>query len=278
MSVAFIGLGSMGAPLAHLIAKGGHDLAVYDPAPAALKGFEGAARLADSPMDAAAAADFVCICVRDEYQVNDVIFGDNGVARALKADAVIVIHSTISVATTRTLAGKIAERGAQLVDAPVSRTSQKLDQPFVFCMLGGDSEAVGRVQAIVDSFSTGSAHMGPVGTGMSAKIANNMVTWVQIVVGTQAAAMAIRSGVGSEQLVKVMKANGNLTPTMGAMLGGKIAADIDPARQGFLESQAGIGEKDLQLAASTLSEFDLPDELALAAERLVRSVMTEPLS
>lgn len=276
MMIAFIGLGSMGLPLARLIAQAGLALTVYDPVPAAMAALEGQARTASSVTDAAKGADIVCICVRDDKQVREVVAG---LGEALASGTVLMIHSTVSIGLLHALQAELAPRGITVVDAPVSRTRQRDDERFVFTMIGGEADAVARVRPVVETFSTDCEHVGPSGAGMATKIANNMVTWVQIVVGTQAANLAGSHGVTYDKLRAVMTANGNLTPTMRAMLDGKAAArpGHDADRDAFAASQAGIGEKDLQLAVDTGSQADLDMALATAAGRSVREAMTQPI-
>lgn len=274
--VAFIGLGSMGGPLAQLIAKAGFDLAVYDPFPAALEQFASVARQASSPADAAREADVVGVCVRDDKQVRDVLFGENGVADALGEGALVLVHSTISVEAVEDIATQLSAKGIAMIDAPVSRTRQTIDGPFVYTMMGGSEGDVARAQSVVDSFATDSSRMGELGAGMATKIANNMVTWVHMLIGVQATSMALRSGVEIDQLLTVMKSNGNLTPSMNAIIGGKFLAPPDPARDEMLASQGGIGEKDLALALETAKASGIDTRTLEAAQASVREMMSNP--
>ncbi|MDG6079884.1 NAD(P)-dependent oxidoreductase [Erythrobacter litoralis] len=274
--VAFIGLGSMGAPLAKLIAKGGHDLSVYDPFPKATEAFEGVARIASSPADCAAGIEVACICVRDDAQVRDVLFGENGMADALAQGALVAIHSTIAVEALKDIASKLAEKDIATIDAPVSRTRQTTDDAFVYCMLGGEAEDIERSEPVVQTFATEFSHMGGLGAGMATKITNNMVTWVQIVIALQGATLAIKSGVELDQLLTVMRANGNLTPTMGAIIGGKLQAPSSPEREELFASQGGIGEKDLLLALETAEKVGLDTQMIREAQGLVRGLMAGP--
>lgn len=274
--IAFVGLGSMGEPLARHIASGPFELAVFDPFPQALQAFDGLARLAGSPADVASGVDIACICVRDDKQVRDVLFGSNGLAEGLKEGALVLIHSTISVAALNEIATQLANRKIRLIDAPVSRTRQTTDGPFVYTMMGGDEADVALAKPVVDCFSTDSSRMGPLGAGMATKICNNMVTWVQMIIGLQSTSLALRSGVEIDQLMTVMKSNGNLTPSMGAIIGGKFIAPPDPARDELLASQGGIGEKDLQLALDMAEAQGIDTRMIVQAQQLVRGLMAEP--
>ncbi|HNC69809.1 MAG TPA: NAD(P)-binding domain-containing protein, partial [Pseudomonadales bacterium] len=100
MKIAFIGLGSMGAPLARLIARAGHELGVYDSHAPAGEAFRDITAVAGSPADAARGAEVVCVCVRDDRQVEDVVFGlsaDPLGARGLDDPGDLVVQVTLQV-------------------------------------------------------------------------------------------------------------------------------------------------------------------------------------
>ena len=273
VKVAFVGLGSMGGPLAQLIAKTAFDLAVYDPYPKALEPFAGSARVATSPGDAARGADIGCVCVRDDSQVRDVLFGADGMAKTLAEKSLVLIHSTISTGALEDIAARLAGKRIAIVDAPVSRTRQTIDGPFVYTMMGGEAADVERAQPLVDIFSTDSNRMGPLGAGMATKIANNLITWTQIIIAVQGVTLATESGVGLEQLLSVMRANGNLTPTMEAVISGKFKAPPAPERAELYKSQGGIGEKDVKLAFDTAEALGMDTRLIAQAHAMVRGIM-----
>ena len=250
MKVGFIGLGSMGYGQAMLLAKSEHELAVFDAFPAAIARFEGVARLATSLADVAKDADVIGVCVRDDAQVNECA---DGLIPAMKADSVLLVHSTVNPKTMIALAERGAARNIHVLDASVTRTIIAQDAPFVFCMLGGDEAIVKRVQSVLDAYSTDTIIAGPIGAGMAMKIANNLVSWSQIMIGLEAFEMAEAAGVSTDKLLTVMTKNGVLTPPMGGFIkmrasrGEKATADI-------IESQSPVGEKDLSLAEYVAKE------------------------
>jgi 3-hydroxyisobutyrate dehydrogenase-like beta-hydroxyacid dehydrogenase len=271
----------MGAPQARLIARSGLDLAVYDPFPAALQAFDGIARLATSAADAAGGAEVACVCVRDEKQVNDAVFGVQGLAAGLAPGALLLLHSTVHVDYLRKLEAQLAPHKISLVDAPVTRTRRTDDEPFVLTMLGGEAAAVEKARKVVSSFSTEVLAIGQLGAGMALKISNNLVTWVELVVGMQATSLAKHYGVPYEKLRAVMKANGNLSPTMEGMLDGhqKVPRGVNAEYDAFVTSQAGIGEKDLALAAECGEVAGLNMEFAHRSRDILRRAMLrEPQS
>lgn len=275
MNIAFVGLGSMGAPLARLIARSGATISVYDEIPQAREKFDGIAVLTSSPAQAASGADVACVCVRDDQQVRNVILGENGLVEGLPKGALILIHSTIHIQTLHELKEALEPLEIGLLDAPISRTRMTEDAPFVFTMFGGEVVEVERAKAVVSAFSTNVEHMGPLGAGMAVKIANNLVTWVQLVIGAQAVSLTSYNGVDFDKLLEVMTANGNLTPIMRAMLANKRIASTE--NDAFLLSQAGIGEKDLALAIESGRAAGIEMGLAEAARLVLLPVMTAPL-
>jgi len=262
----------MGGEQARQIAKAGFELAVYDVFPEALARFDGLAQLSQSPADAARDSDLLQICVRDDAQVWDALYGEQGAAAALQPGALVIVHSTITLDMVTRLDEALARQGLRFMDAPVSRTSVADDGRFVFTMTGGEPSLTEEVRSVLESFSTGLENVGPCGAAMALKIANNLVTWVQLMVGSQAVKLATHFGVPFEDLVKVMQSNGNLTPTMEAALKGQqaVPAGDNPEYDAFMSSQAGIGEKDLQLAAQSGELAGLDMSMALEAQKLVR--------
>jgi 3-hydroxyisobutyrate dehydrogenase len=258
--VGFIGLGNMGFQQATEIAGGGFDLAVYDAWPTTLESFQGRARLASSPAAAAREAELVCICVRDDQQVRDVIVGSDGIVSSIAPGALVLVHSTVSPTTIVEMAAAVARRGADLIDAAVTRTRYGASQgPFVLSMTGGDPALTERARAVLSTFSTQTVHAGPLGAGMALKITNNLVTWVHILTIQQAFTLAKAGGVEIDKLREVMSGNGNLTPVTRAVIEGLIrdAGAMSEERRAFAESQGKIGEKDLDLALEFARSVDV---------------------
>lgn len=276
MKVAFIGLGFMGAQQAESLARAGFDLTVFDATPGARERFVGKARIATDSADAVSEADILCLCVRDDEQVNDVLLGAGGALAALPAGATVLIHSTIRPDTVIDLAGRGLMHGVTVIDAPVSRSEDEGDGRFVVCMVGGTVEAVEKARPILDAFSTRIVHAGPVGAAQALKISNNMVTWVHIVIGRLAYQLATKAGVSEELLEQVMRDNGNLTPTV-EKLSNTLRA-YPPGTRGQVDAmmlnQSGIGEKDLALAIEFADACGCDAAIAAAARAQVVSALT----
>lgn len=270
--VAFIGLGEMGGRLAKQIAAGGFALSVHDVSESARERFRELARLADSPADAARDARTAHVCVRDDAQVESVVFGPGGIAETLARDALVVVHSTIRIETIEGLRAKLAERGIGLIDAPVTNTPPTEDGRFVLTMVGGPAAEIALARPVLETFSTEIVEVGPCGSAMALKIGNNLVSWVHIVLALQAERLTAHHGVPEAILRRVMGANGNLTPLMSLVLdfAQKARTQPDPETAALRASQTGIGEKDLALAIECGEAAGLDMEMARRARALIR--------
>lgn len=270
LRVGFIGLGSMGGDQARCIIAKGLDLTVHDAYPPALEAFSGKAKLASSVAELARDVDVVGICVRDDQQVRDTLEGPAGLLAHLKPGAAVLVHSTVRPETIQDLARQAEACGVSLLDASVTRTRMQGEGPFVGVMLGASPEALEKVRPVLDAYATSVVHAGPVGAGVAMKIVNNLVTWSSIVTITQAMRLATAGGVDPAKLIELMSSNGNLTPVTKAVAGGLVAGTRDLA---FMESQAGIGDKDLQLAAEFAASVGVNAPVAEEARASLREAM-----
>ena len=142
MRAGFVGLGTMGAPMARRLLEAGHDVVVHNRTRSKEEPLAalGAARAA-SPRECAAGREVVFTNVSDTPDLEAVVLGDDGVLHGLEPGAVLVDVSTVSPAATRRLAALVAGRGATMLDAPVSGGSEGAEKGTLSIMVGGDAEA-----------------------------------------------------------------------------------------------------------------------------------------
>lgn len=271
MKVGFIGLGSMGYGQAMLLAKSSHDLTVFDVAAKALAPFESKATLAKSLADVGRGADVVGVCVRDDKQVNECA---EALLPVMAADSVLLIHSTVEPATMKALGQRAAAHKIHVLDAAVTRTVLSQEAPFVFCMTAGEGAIAQRVKPILDAYSTDTIHVGPLGAAMAMKIANNLVSWSQIMIGLEAFKMAEAAGVPTDKLLTVMKKNGCLTPPMSGFIQMRAHA-TEPETSEMILSQSGIGEKDLSLAEALGANAGAPTPIGTFIRDIVRNTLND---
>lgn len=171
MRVAFVGLGIMGRPMAANLAKAGHDVSVWNRS--AGKEVEGA-RVALSPAEAAQGAEVVWICVSDTAAVEQVLFGSNGIEQSLAEGMIIADSSTISPAATRRFAERVAKKGVQYVDSPVTGSKVGAEAGTLLFIVGGSEEAIEKLKPLYAAMGKKIFRMGETGKGQSAKIAMNL--------------------------------------------------------------------------------------------------------
>ncbi|MGE0394593.1 MAG: NAD(P)-dependent oxidoreductase [Vicinamibacterales bacterium] len=203
--VGFIGLGSMGAPLVgHLLARG-FPVTVYARRPeAAAPVVAQGATAAATPRAVGAASDVVVTMVTATADVEQVLLGENGVADGLRPGGLVVDLSTIDPDGARRLAKRLAERGIDFIDAPVSGGPEGAKQGTLTIMAGGDTAALARVRPLLDAFSARVFHMGASGAGQVTKACHQLLLLITTEGVAESLALAAKAGVDPGAVRDVM--------------------------------------------------------------------------
>lgn len=176
MRVAFIGLGTMGYPMAGHLARQGHSVTVYNRTSAKaqqwLTQFSG--QRADSPALAAQTADIIFICVGNDDDLRAVITGENGLIHGLQENAIVVDHSTVSAQISREIAAQLAKNHIAFVDAPVSGGQQGAENGQLTIMCGGNPLIVEKISPVLKSYAKAITYMGETGAGQLTKMVNQI--------------------------------------------------------------------------------------------------------
>jgi 2-hydroxy-3-oxopropionate reductase len=192
--VGFIGLGIMGTPMAINLQAGGHKLYLHDkknPLPALI---EGGATVCTSGAEVAKRADIIIIMVPDTPDVDDVLFGDHGVASGLTAGKIVVDMSSISPIATKEFAKKISERDCQYLDAPVSGGEVGAKAASLTIMVGGPEEAFNTVKPLFELMGKNITLVGGNGDGQTTKVANQIIVALTIQAVSEALLFASKAG------------------------------------------------------------------------------------
>ncbi|MCL5123275.1 MAG: NAD(P)-dependent oxidoreductase, partial [Deltaproteobacteria bacterium] len=207
MKVAFIGLGTMGEPMALNILKAGHDLVVNNRTKnkEELLAAKGAKRAA-TPGEAARGAEVIITCLSDTPDVEKVVLGADGIIHGAQQGAVVVDMSTISPEATRKMAEALAEKGVKMVDAPVSGGSEGAIHGTLAIMVGGASQDVEKVLPVLRSMGSTITHVGPIGAGQITKAINQTVIAGVYLSVAEGMALGLKAGLDME---KVIQAIGN---------------------------------------------------------------------
>ncbi len=180
-SIAFIGLGVMGGPLTGHLARAGFAVTAYNRSPERARRWKESwaeegldIAFADIPAQAAKGADVVCICVGNDEDLASVTTGEGGVLETLREGALLIDHTTTSAAMARQLGAACAKKKIGFVDAPVSGGEAGAQNGQLAIMCGGSEDAMERARAVMQPYAKSIVHVGDVGAGQTAKMANQM--------------------------------------------------------------------------------------------------------
>lgn len=204
MRIAFLGLGIMGRPMASNLVKAGHEVCVWNRT--ARQHIDGA-KTAVSPADAAKDAEVVWMCVADTAAVERVMFGADGVEQALHEGMIVVDSSTISPSATLKSAERIAAKGVQWVDAPVTGSKIGAENAQLIFIVGGTSEAVEYLQPLFKAMGKTVIHVGDVGKGQAAKICMNLQIALIYEGFAEGLTLAKKLGVEPQKMIELVQAS-----------------------------------------------------------------------
>ena len=204
-AIAFVGLGAMGSAMAQRLLAAGHAVIGYNRTRAkaealASKGL----KVADSARAAVDGADFVLSMVADSEALQDVALRPDGVVAGLGRGAVWAEMSTVSPAVTRMLGERVQEKGATLLDAPVSGSTVTIAQGQLSFIVGGDPAALERVRPVLLAIGPTITHVGALGLAVTMKIAVNLSIGVQMLAFSESVLLAEKSGIPREKAVEAL--------------------------------------------------------------------------
>lgn len=202
--VAFIGLGTMGYPMAGHLQRAGHEVCVFNrtKAEAWQKEFQG--KTADTPKDAASGARFVFLCVGNDDDVRSVVYGENGVLAGMSPGSVLIDHTTTSAVLAREIAEKCAEKSVSFVDAPVTGGESGAQQGTLSVLCGGEDLTVSLIRPIVSAYASAITRIGPVGHGQLAKMVNQICIAGCVQGLAEALVFGQRSGINMEKVLSAI--------------------------------------------------------------------------
>jgi 3-hydroxyisobutyrate dehydrogenase-like beta-hydroxyacid dehydrogenase len=205
-SVAFIGLGVMGFPMAGHLAAKGHRVTVYNrtAARAAAWTQKHAGRSAPTPAQAAAGAALVFVCVGNDDDLRSVVYGDDGALAGMQAGAILVDHTTASAEVAREIGERARGLGIGFLDAPVSGGQAGAENGKLTVMVGGDPDSFDSAKPVIDSYARACVLMGPTGSGQLAKMVNQICIAGLLQGLSEGLNFAQRAGLDGAKLVEVI--------------------------------------------------------------------------
>jgi len=252
-SIGFVGLGIMGHGMAENLVDAGIETAVWNRTAGRADDLVAAgAVLLPSPADVAAQCDVVMVCVSDTPDVDAVVFGDQGIATALRPGGLIVDHSTISPEATKRFAEKVSQLGGHWLDAPVSGGSEGAVNGTLSIMVGGDADQIARAMPYLKVVGATITHVGPTGAGQLVKAVNQILVVVNQLAVSEALLLADAGGLDLDATLKAVE---------GGAAGSWMLSNRGPQmierdwRPGFT---IDLQQKDLRLVLDAADELGVP--------------------
>ena len=204
--VGVIGLGALGRPIAELLLKAGHRVAVYDVRAEPLAALQKAgASACVCPAEVAQHSDIVISLVLDGAQTDDIVFGDNGVLGSLKRGSIFAIGSTLSPAPVKAIAAALATKGVETLDMPISGGIVAAREGALSLMVGGAPAVLERALPVLRIFARDITRTGDVGSGQAAKLAHQLVFATNVMALLEGLSLGVAGGVEPAALKQVFK-------------------------------------------------------------------------
>jgi 3-hydroxyisobutyrate dehydrogenase len=271
-SVAFLGLGAIGAPMARHIAPPEFTLAVWNRTAAKAAAFAAAnkARHATSPADAARGAAVVITCLPTSREVEALLDGPDGLLAAMTRGSALVDCTSGDPATSRRIAARLAEKGIGFLDAPVSGGVAGAEIGTLTVMVGGDAALLATVMPVLDAFGEKIVHCGPVGAGHALKSINQALLAVHIWSLGEGLAALTRAGVSPAVALDVINASSGRSNSSQNLFPPRVLTRAFPRT-----FRLALLDKDVHIAAEVLREQKVPAPLIQLATELIAAAHRE---
>ena len=266
--VAFIGVGKIGTPMAARLIAAGHKLVVYDKNRNAAESLAGRnVEVAGSAVAAVETCDIVLTCLPGPTEFEDLLFGEDALAGALREGSVLVDHTTNSPAVISSAAARLENAGVSLIDAPVSGGVEGARIGDLTALVGGNEGVVTRIRPYLDAMCSSVFHLGPAGSGTVAKLMNNLACFTLDQVIAECLTIGAKAGVEPQRLFDALKGSalgkgGNINVRLVETF---MRSDFEPRF-----TLAGA-HKDLSLAVELAERLNVP----LRISPLALSELTE---
>lgn len=204
-NLGFVGLGVMGSQMVNRLLGKGHTVTGYNRTRSKAQWLiERGMKWADSPRAVAGASDVTFAMVTNSAALQSIAEGPDGILAGLSKGKIFVDMSTVSPAASRALAAKVREKGADMLDAPVSGSVITLQEGKLSVMVGGRPETFERVKPVLQDIGPKITHVGEDGLALAMKIAINLSLAVQMLAFSEGVLLAEKSGIARETAVDVL--------------------------------------------------------------------------
>ena len=206
MKIGFIGLGIMGKPMSKNLVKAGYELVVYNRSKASVEELVAmGAAAGESAADVAAQCDVIITMLPNSPQVREVCLGANGILEGAKEGTVVIDMSSIDPVESKSIGAALAEKGVELMDAPVSGGEPKAIDGTLSVMVGGKKESFDKYYDLLMAMAGSVVYVGDLGSGNVAKLANQVIVAINIAAVSEAMTLAVKNGADPELVYKAIR-------------------------------------------------------------------------
>ena len=205
MKIGMIGLGIMGKPMAKNLLKAGYDLTVSDLSPSSVEELVACGAKSADNAEIGQNCDLVLTMVPNSPQVKAVMLGEDGVASHMKPGSVFIDMSSINPVASKEIAAALAEKGIEMLDAPVSGGEPKAIDGTLSFMVGGKQEIFDKYKPILEAMGTSVVRCGDVGAGNTTKLANQIIVACNIQAVAEALVLAQKAGVDPQLVFEAIR-------------------------------------------------------------------------
>src|SRR5262245_33773661 len=252
-NLGYIGLGAMGSRMANRLLDKGHTIVGYNRTLSKAQWLiDRGMKWGESPKAVAQSADVIFVMVTDSASLEAVANGTDGFLAGLRPGKVVIDMSTVGPAVSRAVAEKVREKGADMVDAPVSGSVATLESGKLAVMVGGNRATFDRIKQILDDVGPKVTHVGDNGLALSLKIAHNLSLAVQMLAFSEGVLLAEKSGISREVAVDVLTHSVMASPMV--QYRGPFVLGL-PEESWF---DVNMMQKDLMLALEMGRRLDVP--------------------
>ena len=269
--IGFIGLGRMGLPMSYNLLNAGYDLTVHNRSQEKVRQIADAgATAAASAVEVVANCDVVLACLPDVETCERVLL-EEALPNA-RPGQIIVDHSTVGAATSKTCAAAAEQRGAMFLDAPISGGTERATDGTLTIMVGGPAEAYQRALPAFDVMGAVVRHVGPTGSGTAAKLVNQLLVGVHMVAAAEAMLLGAKSGADPALVFELVNSGWGQSFVLGRNAPAMLDRDFEGIR-----TQLRVFLKDLGLIQEMARDLDTPIPGGDLAYRLLGEAVEQGL-
>jgi len=272
MKIGFIGLGIMGKPMSKNLLKAGYDLIVVDRNQSAVEEVIAAgAKSAPTAKAVAEQADIIITMLPNSPHVKEVVLGENGLLEGAKEGTVFIDMSSIAPLVSRELSARLAEKGVEMLDAPVSGGEPKAIDGTMSVMVGGKQEVFDKCYPVMKAMAGSVVRTGEIGAGNVTKLANQVIVALNIAAMSEALVLASKAGVEPELVYQAIRGGLAGSTVLDAKAPLVMDRKFDP---GF---RVNLHIKDLNNALETSHDMGVPLPLTAAVMEMMQALKVDDM-